>query len=226
MGLAAATDHSWLCTASPACCKSAHGVAGGPDFYMYCRACVLQATRPWRRPCVERWWTWQQWWWPCRHPQQQGQLAAAFPSTQHPGSRPLSSSSNSSYCCLTQHPCGITTATLSIRRVAVGACCYSAAVKPAGCSPPCYVFPLARHVSHESRPCTSAPCLFSCLQALCNLPYQFAPRLQQLVHRNVNFINPATRVRRAGQECLVAMVGGGEASVCCLDAAARRRVCS
>jgi hypothetical protein len=43
-------------------------------------------------------------------------------------------------------------------------------------------------------------------QALCNLPYQFAPRLQQLVHRNLNFINPATRVRHAGQDALQAMV--------------------
>ncbi|KAI7835683.1 hypothetical protein COHA_010422 [Chlorella ohadii] len=42
--------------------------------------------------------------------------------------------------------------------------------------------------------------------ALCNLPYQYAPRLQQLVHRNLNFVNPATRVRRAGQDCLDAMV--------------------
>ncbi|KAL4425306.1 hypothetical protein ABPG75_009322 [Micractinium tetrahymenae] len=43
-------------------------------------------------------------------------------------------------------------------------------------------------------------------QALCNLPYQFSPRLQQLVHRNVNFINPAQRVRRAGRDGLEAMV--------------------
>ena len=27
------------------------------------------------------------------------------------------------------------------------------------------------------------------------------------MHRNLNFINPATRVRRAGQDCLDAMVG-------------------
>jgi hypothetical protein len=43
-------------------------------------------------------------------------------------------------------------------------------------------------------------------QALCTLPYQFAPRLQQLVHRNLNFINPANRVRHAGQDALQAMV--------------------
>eukprot|EP00887_Chlorella_sp_A99_P003530 scaffold7.g3530.t1 len=44
-------------------------------------------------------------------------------------------------------------------------------------------------------------------QTLCNLPYAHAPRLQQLVHRNINFINPANRLRRAGEEVLDAMVG-------------------
>ncbi|PRW33925.1 centromere kinetochore zw10-like protein [Chlorella sorokiniana] len=48
-------------------------------------------------------------------------------------------------------------------------------------------------------------CHYVC-QALCNLPYQYAPRLQQLVHRNLNFVNPATRVRRAGQDCLDSML--------------------
>lgn len=55
-------------------------------------------------------------------------------------------------------------------------------------------------MSHQPAPAATAP------QALCNLPYQYAPRLQQLVHRNLNFVNPATRVRRAGQDCLDAMV--------------------
>lgn len=53
--------------------------------------------------------------------------------------------------------------------------------------------------AHRPAPCPTP-------QALCNLPYQYAPRLQQLVHRNLNFVNPATRVRRAGQDCLDSMV--------------------
>ena len=167
---------------------------------------VLQAMPPWRRPCVEQWWMWQQWWWPYRHPQRQGQLAAACPSTQQPQGL-SSSNSSSSCCCRTRHPCGTTTATLSIRQVAAGACNFPAAAAPAGSD----VLLIAPHFHSHKLPHmnhTPAPCSCPCLQALCNLPYQFAPRLQQLVHRNVNFINPATRVRRAGQECLAAMVGG------------------
>lgn len=42
-------------------------------------------------------------------------------------------------------------------------------------------------------------------EALCALPYQYAPRLQRLVHRAVNFVAPAARVRRAGDESLATM---------------------
>ncbi|KAL4418799.1 hypothetical protein ABPG77_010208 [Micractinium sp. CCAP 211/92] len=59
-------------------------------------------------------------------------------------------------------------------------------------------------------------------QALCSLPYQFSPRLQQLVHRNVNFVNPALRVRQAGQDCLQAMVQQQERELLCLAADLRQ----
>ena len=52
------------------------------------------------------------------------------------------------------------------------------------------------------------------LQSMCNLPYLFAPRLQQLVHRAVNFLAPAGRVRAAGRECLHAMVSEAGAGAC------------
>lgn len=43
-------------------------------------------------------------------------------------------------------------------------------------------------------------------RTLCALPHSYAPRLQSLVHVNVNFIAPANRVRTAGDAALDAMV--------------------
>lgn len=63
--------------------------------------------------------------------------------------------------------------------------------------------PQSKHKAPTTQSVTPTP-----LQALCNLPYQFSPRLQQLVHRSVNFVSPAQRVRRAGLESLQAMVRG------------------
>ena len=46
----------------------------------------------------------------------------------------------------------------------------------------------------------------SLLQALLALPQLFSPRLQRLVHRGVSFAAPAARVRKAGDDCLEAML--------------------
>ncbi|GAB4812980.1 hypothetical protein N2152v2_000026 [Parachlorella kessleri] len=43
-------------------------------------------------------------------------------------------------------------------------------------------------------------------QALLALPQHFSPRLQRLVHRGVSFAAPAARVRKAGDDCLEAML--------------------